>query len=63
MLTYPTTRPKQLQVIEIMGKIKLRLKRSVKGIYIVEIWMQEGANLVRASNFQGHCFHHCHVVA
>ena len=38
-LRYTTTHPKQLQVIEIMGKIKLRLKRSIKGIYIVEIWM------------------------
>ena len=34
-LRYTTTHPKQLQVIEIMGKIKLRLKRTVKDIYIV----------------------------
>ena len=38
-LRYTTTHSKQLQVIEIMGKIKLQLKRSIKGIYIVEIWM------------------------
>ena len=36
---YVTTHPKQSQLIQIMGKIKLGLKRSVKGIYIVEIWM------------------------
>ena len=34
---YYTSKTKQLQVIEIMGKIKFRLKRSVKSIYIVEI--------------------------
>ena len=38
-LRYTTTYPKQLQVIEVMGKIKLQLKRSANGIYIVEIWM------------------------
>ena len=38
-LSYTITHPKQLQLIEIMGKIKSRLKRNVKGIYIVEIWM------------------------
>ena len=36
---YATTHPKQLQLIQVMGKIKLQFKRSVKGICIVEIWM------------------------
>ena len=38
-LRYTTTHPKQLQLIQIVGKIKRRLKKSIKGIYIVEIWM------------------------
>ena len=33
VLGYTTTHSKQLQLIQIIGKTKLRLKRSVKGIY------------------------------
>ena len=34
-----------------MGKIKLRLKRGIKGIYIAETWMYKGLILLGHSTF------------